>query len=344
MAKYIDAELLREEIEKVYKSEIQPWLSGVSATSAIYDYVLPLIDSLQQEQLVKSELKEEKIECSPVMTELIGKLFEVGHAYNFGFGPKDFLQEQPESSKGKFVFPNYLYARTMDNKTIDVSYVPQSLDAVEYIKNNPTEQPEMDLEEEVCNYLKTHHLHIKDGGRVVFDNDDSPNFMCDIRDIARHFYDFGCRRTAEKYDEIEYNRQRAEESVPNDLEEAAVDIADALLSKPKDYALSAKADYWNGVHDGTIAGAKWQKEQMISALKNDGDLPIEFIDKFHEIDRTAFQNGQANMKEQMMKDAVEGVVFGNVYEHWVETGIDEKLSYLNPGDKVRVIIVKEDEK
>lgn len=48
--KYIDADHLREEIEKVYKSEIAPWLSGVSATSAIYDYVLPLIDSLQQEQ------------------------------------------------------------------------------------------------------------------------------------------------------------------------------------------------------------------------------------------------------------------------------------------------------
>ena len=29
--------------------------------------------------------------------------------------------------------------------------------------------------------------------------------------VARHFFDLGCRRTAEKYDEIEYNRQRAEE-------------------------------------------------------------------------------------------------------------------------------------
>ena len=38
--------------------------------------------------------------------------------------------------------------------------------------------------------------------------------------IARHFYDLGCRRTAEKYDEIEYNRQRAEESEkPMNLEE-----------------------------------------------------------------------------------------------------------------------------
>lgn len=51
MSKYIDAELLRKEIEKVYNSEIAPWLSGVSATSAIYDYVLPLIDSLKQKQL-----------------------------------------------------------------------------------------------------------------------------------------------------------------------------------------------------------------------------------------------------------------------------------------------------
>lgn len=50
MTKYIDADRLRAEIEKIYKSEIQPWLSGVSATSAIYDYVLPIIDSLQQEQ------------------------------------------------------------------------------------------------------------------------------------------------------------------------------------------------------------------------------------------------------------------------------------------------------
>ena len=48
--KYIDADRLRAEIEKVYKSEIQPWLSGVSPKSAIYEYVLPIIDSLQNEQ------------------------------------------------------------------------------------------------------------------------------------------------------------------------------------------------------------------------------------------------------------------------------------------------------
>ena len=141
----------------------------------------------------------------------------------------------------------------------------------------------------------------------------------------------------------------SEKPIPNDLEEAAVDIADALLSKPKDYAISAKADYWNGAHDGIIAGAKWQKEQMISALKNDGNLPIEFIDKFHEIDRTAFQNGQANMKEQMMKEAIHYVVQDDLDSHgasynipFIRIGIAAlKPKGIGVGDKVRIIIVKE---
>lgn len=43
-----------------------------------------------------SELKEGKVECSSVMKEFIDKLFANGNAFNFGFGPKDFKQEQPE--------------------------------------------------------------------------------------------------------------------------------------------------------------------------------------------------------------------------------------------------------
>ena len=91
--------------------------------------------------------------------------------------------------------------------------------------------------------------------------------------------------------------------IPNDLEEAADEFANqdcvTFISRKK----------------GFIAGAKWQKEQMISALKNDGDLPIEFIDKFHEIDRSAFQNGQKNMKEQMMKEAEKPC---HTVEEWME--------------------------
>ena len=39
-------------------------------------------------------------------------------------------------------------------------------------------------------------------------------------EVAKQFYELGCRRTAEMYDEIEYNRQRAEEAeLSEDLEE-----------------------------------------------------------------------------------------------------------------------------
>ena len=62
MGKYIDADHLRAEIEKVYKSEIQPWLSGVSPKSVIYEYVLPIIDSLQQEQTAMGEVSEKPMQ------------------------------------------------------------------------------------------------------------------------------------------------------------------------------------------------------------------------------------------------------------------------------------------
>ena len=60
---------------------------------------------------------------------------------------KKLQQEQPEAQNGKFVFPKYLYARTKDNKTIDMSYAPQDMTAVEYVRNDfvQQEQPEVDL-------------------------------------------------------------------------------------------------------------------------------------------------------------------------------------------------------
>lgn len=106
-------------------------------------------------------------------------------------------------------------------------------------------------------------------------------------------------------DDIKYIRADLVNS--NDLEEAAVDIADVLLAKTKEYALAAKADYWNGAHDGFIAGAKWQKEQM-------------------------------------MKEAVEADV--NIYrdlaagKSWAEFVVEMPTN--NLGEKVRIIIVKED--
>lgn len=41
-----------------------------------------------------------------------------------------------ETSKSIFVYPDKLYARTNDNITLDISYAPQTLDAVEYSRTD----------------------------------------------------------------------------------------------------------------------------------------------------------------------------------------------------------------
>ena len=82
-----------------------------------------------------------------------------------------------------------------------------------------------------------------------------------VRQIASHFYDLGCRRTAEKYDEIEYNRQRAEESVPNDLEDAAIEYS-AIGYSPFDDPYEKHQEFECSKF-AFISGAKWQKEQMM---------------------------------------------------------------------------------
>ena len=65
------------------------------------------------------------------------------------------------------------------------------LDIIQFL--DTLETKEVDLEKEVRNYMTLHNLHIKDGGRVVFENNDSPNFMCDIRNIAKHFFELGLK-------------------------------------------------------------------------------------------------------------------------------------------------------
>ena len=68
------------------------------------------------------------------------------------------------------------------------------LSKVELFINSLQEEPvSEDLEKEISDYLTSYHLHIEDGGRIVFDNNDSPNFMCDIRHIAKYFFDLGLK-------------------------------------------------------------------------------------------------------------------------------------------------------
>lgn len=97
-------------------------------------------------------------------------------------------QEQIVPLKNKFVFPKFLYARTINNKTIDVSYAPQSLDAVEYTRSDSLqqEQPEVGLEKEVEKKWNSFEI-IDEGMGSEYINIGIEQFD----EICRHFYELG---------------------------------------------------------------------------------------------------------------------------------------------------------
>lgn len=128
-----------------------------------------------------------------------------------------------------------------------------------------------------------------------------------FKNIARHFYELGCTRTAEKYDEIEYNRQRAEESVPKDLEEAAMNYIAPIENED-----GLKVINFSGqdIKDAFLAGAEWQADHIPlpedTVLFNKGVeegrrlAEEEQADLFTIVALDAAQRAQ----EQMMKDYI----------------------------------------
>jgi hypothetical protein len=125
-----------------------------------------------------------------------------------------------------------------------------SLDTIESEK--PMNQDE--LEKELDRYLHGEFQQTAGG-----------NFNNYIQ-VARHFAKWGARyRDLTKSGQVTQCvlSEPGQKLVPQELKVASVQIADNLLSKPRDCALASKADYWNGARDGVIAGAKWQKDQMM---------------------------------------------------------------------------------
>ena len=57
-----------------------------------------------------------------------------------------------EAPKSKFVYPDKLYARTNNNITLDISYAPQTLEAVEYTRTDA-------FIEKACNYLMEYEFN-----------------------------------------------------------------------------------------------------------------------------------------------------------------------------------------
>ena len=129
----------------------------------------------------------------------------------------------------------------------------------------------------------------------------------------------------DKYvDEVRGNRPMNSDS----LEEAAEECINEALFK---WSYDDEDGIEQYVHDAFIAGAKWQAEQ------NDKDLSEKIA--------AAYQLGLANKEEQMMKEAVEGTVMdfsSNRPRPQVDVLLDPHKYHT--GEKVRIIIVKEDER
>ena len=67
-----------------------------------------------------------------------------------------------EAPKSKFVYPDKLYARTENNKTLDISYAPQTLEAVEYTRTDA-------FIEKACEWLKNNLQGIV-GGSIYMED------------------------------------------------------------------------------------------------------------------------------------------------------------------------------
>lgn len=118
--------------------------------------------------------------------------------------------------------------------------------------------------------------------------------------------------------------KKGEEPVSNDLEEAAWVYYDK--NKP---LIPHELDLHKEMISFFIAGAQWQKEQDQSTIELAEDH--------------AMLAGMEKMKEEMMKDAVDGVVFTKlddgsimVRTHYFKS---DKIDYL---DEVKLIIIKEE--
>ena len=187
-----------------------------------------------------------------------------------------------------------------------------------------------------------------------------PICVDEYKDFARHFYELG---------------RQSKPKVSEDVENASNEYASHI--QITDTKNVCGADEWlylfADLTDAFKAGANWQKEQDEQSHDNVYDFikkkceEKSFHDDFEmasykngiidgynagyicaktkaiESDMRGYERGKADMREQMLKEAVEGEVWGEVYSSrrfvksdWLgpETG--------KPGDKVHIIIVKED--
>jgi len=127
----------------------------------------------------------------------------------------------------------------------------------------------------------------------------------------------------EKYMEALHEYAEKKREAPTDLEEAAKEYTQRMLESWKFDSTGLRS-----IREPFIAGAEWQEKQ------DEVEKNLKYLYGMDE--------GARIMKEQMMKDAVEGEVVSALENvNYVRT-MSKVPSWLHFGQKVKLIIVKED--
>lgn len=126
-----------------------------------------------------------------------------------------------------------------------------------------------------------------------------------------------------------------EEETPDDLEEAAIKYQESVPVDTTIHYCGADEDVYfaNRIVETFIAGAKWKEKQDQETIELAEDH--------------AYLAGAVNEREKMLKEAVKGEIFDDYDKDTCEhhlTILSTVPSGYKDGDKIRIIIVKEDEK
>jgi len=255
------------------------------------------------------------------------------------------IKAEIERRKNELEKDKYISIDAKACRTSELTYLERFIDSL------PKAQPSEDLEKEI---------------ERVWDELMQPKFMdfYAFADFARHFAQWGTEHFREptkkiaedleeetpepytgKYDEayiqekiakatkswegVNVDKMLAEcrgydEQPDKSLEEAAEEYTDGKSWAKENYLTPYIREAFN-------AGAKWQKEQMEERWLKDREGC--FWDGVEE--------GKKVMKEQMMKGAVEGFIFQSA-DYYPKELIARYEGDLKMGDKVKLIIVKED--
>lgn len=210
MAKYIDAGRLMAEIKRLKQentiSDDKEYAQYEIDVACGYDMalekVLLILDSLRQEQpnnmiqWTGNNLKE--VINFTGKSPRFGEWFKSWEEYeNYVHTHNDILKLFFEDGSHYEVPIGAWIIKTPDGYNVS--------SVAKYIQQ---EQPEVDLEKEIERYCGPYNKR------------PTPDFF---DAVARHFYELGCRRTAEMYDDIECNRQVAEEKQTVDGLDAEID-------------------------------------------------------------------------------------------------------------------------